>query len=109
MACIDLLISDHQIEVDHTDTAKTAYLSFRSLQVYNVMPYNLCNVHATFQQLIDQLIGTPIDLIIFLYIKNVLIYTKTPELLITIFSTLLERFAKAELKSKPSVRYIRNQ
>ena len=52
-ASLDLLMGLHQVEVDSSDRAKTAFLTHRSLYVYNVMPFELCNAPATFERIME--------------------------------------------------------
>ena len=54
---LDLLLGFHQVEVDPRDRDKTAFLTHRGVYVYNVMPFGLCNVPATFQRLIKKVLG----------------------------------------------------
>ena len=81
-ASLDLLMGYHQVEVDPKDRAKTAFLTHRGLYVYNVMPFGLCNAPATFQRLMEKILGTHIGRGVLVYLDDVLIYAETPEELI---------------------------
>ena len=96
-AALDLLIGFHQVEVDPRDRAKTAFLTYRGVYVYNVMPFGLCNAPATFQRLMEKVLGPFIGLGVFIYIDNVFIYAETPEKLIEILSAVLKLLVKAGL------------
>ncbi len=101
-ASLDLQMGFHQVEVDPRDRAKTAFLTYRCLYVYNLMPFGLCNAPATFQRLMEKVVGPLIGLGVLVYIDDVLIYAKTPEHLIEILSAVLKLLVKAGLKCKAS-------
>ena len=69
-ASLDLLMGFHQVEVDPGDRAKTAFLTYRGLNIHNVMPFSLCNAAATFQRLMERVLGTLIG-------RGVLVYIDT--------------------------------
>ncbi len=94
-ASLDLLMGFHQVEVDPRDIVKTAFLTHRGLYVYNVMPFWLCNAPATFQRLMEKVLGPLIGLGVLVYIDDVLIYAETPEQLIEILSAVLKLLVKA--------------
>ena len=91
----------HQVEVDPRDRAKTAFLTHRGLYVYNVMPFGLCNAPATFQRLIEKVLGPLIGLGVLVSTDDVLIYAETPEQLIDILSALVKLLVGAGLSVKP--------
>ena len=101
-ASLGLLMGFHQVEVDPRDRAKTAFLTHRGLYIFNVMPFGLCNAPATFQRLIERVLGSLIGLGVLVYIDDVLIYAETPEQLIEILSTVQKLLANAGLKCKTS-------
>ena len=101
-ASLDLLMGFHQVEVDPRDRAKTAFLTHRGLDVYNVMPFGLCNAPATFQRLMERVLGSLIGLGVLVYIDDVLIYAETLEQLIEILSTVLKLLTNAGLICKAS-------
>lgn len=47
-ALLDLLIRYYQVKVAPEDRVKTAFITHQELNVYNVIPFRLCNVPATF-------------------------------------------------------------
>ena len=97
---LDLLMGYHQVKVDPLDRAKTAFLTHRGLYIYNVMPYGLCNDPATFQRLMERVLGPLICVGVLVYLEDVLIYAETPDQLIDTLAAVLKRLAKAGLKCK---------
>ena len=57
-AALDLIMGYHQVEVDAKDRFKTAFLTHKGLYTYNVMPFGLCNAPATFQRLMEKVLGS---------------------------------------------------
>ncbi len=70
--------------------------------VYNVMPFELCNAPATFQRLMERVLGSLIGLGVHVYIDDVLIYAEKPEQLIEILSIVLKLLTNAGLKCNAS-------
>ena len=81
-ASLDLLMGYHQVEVNEQDRVTTAFLTHRGLYVYNVMPFGLCNAPATFQRLMEKVLGQLEGSGVLIYLDDVLLYTADPEELI---------------------------
>ena len=81
-ASLDLLMGYHQVEVEPADRVKTGFLTHRGKFIYNVMQFGLCNAPATFQQLMERILGTLIGTKVLVYLDDVLIYAETPKELI---------------------------
>ena len=92
----------HQVEVDPRDRAKIAFLAHSNLYVYNVMLLWLGNAPATFQRLMERVVGSLIGLGVLVYIDDVLNYAEMPEQLIEILSAVFKLLVKAGLKCKAS-------
>ncbi len=101
-ASLDLLMGYHQVEMDPKDRAKTAFLTHRGLYVYNVMPFGLCNAPATFQRLMEKVLGVHIGHGVLVYLDDVLIYAETPEQLLEKLLQVLRLMEQAGLKCKAS-------
>ena len=54
---LDLISSYWQVEISEADRDKTAFCTPDSLFKFNVMPFGLCNALATFQHLMDAVLG----------------------------------------------------
>ena len=96
----DLLMGYHQFEVDLFDRAKTAFLTYCGLYICNVMLFGLCNSPATFQQLMERVMGTLIGVGVLVYLDDVLIYADTPKQLIFAITAVLKLLAIAGLNCK---------
>ena len=72
----------HQVEVDTKDRFKTAFVTHKGVYIYNVMPFGLCNAPATFQRLMEKILGTIIRYKVLVYFDDVLMYAKTSEKLL---------------------------
>ncbi len=101
-ASLDLLMGYHQVEVDTKDRFTTAFVTHKGLYIYNVMRFGLCNAPATFQRLMEKILGTLIGCGVLVYLDDVLIYAETSEELLDKLSQVLKLLAKAGLKCKAS-------
>jgi hypothetical protein len=54
---IDLASGYWQIELDEVSKEKTAFICHAGLFEFNVMPFGLCNAPATFQRMMDEIVG----------------------------------------------------
>lgn len=54
---LDMKSGYWQIEVDHRDREKTAFVTPDGLFEFQVMPFGLCNAPATFERMIDNVLG----------------------------------------------------
>ena len=90
----------HQVKVDTKDRFKTAFVTHKGLYIYIVMPFGLCNAPATFQPLMEKILGTLIGCGVLVYLDDVLIYAETSEELLDKLSQVLKLLAKAGLKCK---------
>ena len=101
-ASIDLLMGYHQVEVNTIDPFKTAFVTLKRLYIYNIMPFGLCNAPATFQRLMEKILGTIIAYGVLVYLDDVLIYEETAEEILDKLSQVLKLLAKAGVKCKAS-------
>jgi hypothetical protein len=97
-AALDLIMGYHQVEVDAKDRFKTAFLTHKGLYTYNVMPFGLCNAPATFQRLMEKVLGSLVGAGVLVYLDDVLIYAETSKQLLDLLSKVLKLLASANLK-----------
>ena len=97
------------MEVEPRDRYKTAFLTHRGLNIYNVMPFGLCNAPATFQRLMEKVLGPLVFHGCLIYLDDVLIYAESEEELINLLCNVLRRLAKAGLKCKPTKCHLFNE
>ena len=66
------------------------------------MPFELCNVPATFQRLMQSCLGELNLTYCLIYLDNVIVYAKNEEEHLNRLRTIFERFRRDNLKLKPS-------
>ena len=88
------------MEVSEQDRVNTAFLTHRGLYVYNVMPFGLCNAPATFQRLLEKVLGQLVGSGVLIYLEDVLLYADDPVKLIELLRKVLKRLIDAGLKCK---------
>ena len=101
-ASLDLLMGYHQVAMAEKDRYKTAFLTHRGLFVYNVMPFGLCNAPATFQRLMEKILGPLVGNGVLVYLDDVLLYAEDATRLLELLRKVLKLFSAAGLKCKPS-------
>lgn len=90
------------MEVKPADEYKTVFITHNGLFVYNVMPFGLCNSHATFQRLIKRILGPLVGDNILVNLVDVLIFSASFDVLLETLEQVLRYLANAHLKFTPS-------
>lgn len=73
---LDLASGYWQIKMDKTDKIKTAFTTHRGFFQFNVMAFGLCNAPATFQRLMEKVLGNlPFDKC-FCYLDDIRVFGK---------------------------------
>ena len=73
-SALDLRSSYWQVKLDENAREKTAFTTRAGLWQYTVMPFGLCNVPATFEWLMEQvLLGLPQSMA-FMYLDDILVF-----------------------------------
>lgn len=98
----DLRSSYHQVELNESDADKTAFICREGLFRFKMMPFGLCNAGATFQRLMDVVMGGLSFEICLAYIDDIIIYSNSADQHLERLATVLQRLREARLKVKPS-------
>lgn len=100
---IDLHKGFWQIPLSKESRAKTAFaIPGRGLFQFKRMPFGLTNAPATFQRLVDRLIGPEMDPYCFAYLDDIIIVTETFEEHLKWLAVVLGRLKNAGLKINPN-------
>ena len=97
---IDLFSGFWQIEVDEKDRYKTAFTCDMGHYHFIRLPMGLCNSPATFQRLMQTVLGPVLHQFALVYLDDIIIYSDTMENHIIHLETVLELLHKAGLKIK---------
>lgn len=92
---LDLKSGYWQVEVEEKDREKTAFSVGNGLWQYNVMAFGLCNAPATFERLMENVLG---DLRCLIYLDDVIVHASTFE---RELERLFSRLRAANLKLNP--------
>ncbi|UYV61011.1 K02A2.6-like [Cordylochernes scorpioides] len=76
---MDLRSGYWQIEVDEKDREKTAFITPDGLYEFQVMPFGLCNAPATFERIIDSVLGSLKWNMCLCYLDDIVVYAPTFE------------------------------
>ena len=74
---LDLASGYWQVEIDPKSREVIAFITPWGLFKWNRMPFGLCNVPATFQRLMNQVLRKYLRKFILVYLDDIIIYSKT--------------------------------
>src|ERR1044071_3973262 len=97
---LDLASGYWQIKVKEEHQEKTAFITKFGLFEFKVMPFGLCNAPATFQRIINKILGTSIEKYVMVYLDDVIIYSHTFEEHLKHLEEVLNRIHEANLRLK---------
>lgn len=115
LTTIDIRSAYWQIPLEESSKQYTAFIvPGRGLFQFRRMPFGLHNAPATFQRLIDQVIGHDLEPFVFPYLDDIILVTPTFEEHLRILRVVLERLQQAGLTlnkekcnfCKPELRYL---
>ncbi|GBM46445.1 Retrovirus-related Pol polyprotein from transposon 297 [Araneus ventricosus] len=96
---LDLKSGYWQIEIRPEDREKTAFTTGQGLWQFKVMPFKLCNAPATFERLMETILGGLSSCLV--YLDDIIIVRRTFEEHLNNLRKVFQRLQKANLKLSP--------
>lgn len=98
---LDLKSGYWQVGLHPDDKEKTAFSVGNGLWQFTVMPFGLCNAPATFERLMEKVLREVLFKICYVYLDDVIVFSKTFEEMIKNLGKVFLRFRSANLKINP--------
>lgn len=95
---LDLAQGFHQIELDENSVEKTAFTIDNRHLMFKRMPFGLRNAPATFQRVMDQVLRPFLYKFCFVYMDDVIVYSKSIEQHAQHLSLILRKLREVNLK-----------
>lgn len=115
LSALDIKSAYWQIPLEESSKDKTAFtIQGRGLFHFNVLPFGLHNAPATWQRLVDNVLGMDLEPYVFVYLDDVIVITQSFEKHMEILEEIFKRLATANLTlnkekcriCKPELRYL---
>ena len=98
---LDLASGYWQIEMGEEDKPKTAFATHRGLFQFSVMPFGLCNAPATFERLMEHVLGGMQWESCLVYLDDIIVHSKTFQEHVSSLGKVIARLREAGLKLSP--------
>ena len=96
---LDLKSGFWQVAMDEASKEKTGFrVPGKGFFQFKVMPFGLCNSPATFQRLMDKVLGPVLDPYCFVYLDDIIVITDTFAKHLKVLSQVFDLLRKANLK-----------
>lgn len=115
LSSLDIKSAYHQVSVKKSSRECTAFtIPGRGLFQFRRMPFGLTNAPATWQRLIDQVIGAELEPYVFVYLDDIIVISPDFDTHIKVLGEVLDRLLSAGLTvsrekchfCRPSLRYL---
>lgn len=97
---LDLASGYWQVEVKPEDREKTAFIVPSGLYEFETMPFGLCNAPATFQRLMQVILGDLVPKQCLIYLDDIIVHGKSVQEHNTNLRKVLQRLLQANLRLK---------
>jgi hypothetical protein len=101
LSFLDAYSGYNQIKLKKEDKEKTAFITPYGVFCYQVMPFGLKNVGATYQRMMQNCLGSQIGRNIQVYIDDVVITTREEQSLISDLAETFDNLGRYKLKLNP--------
>ncbi len=99
---LDLYSGYWQVEMDHRDIDKTAFVTRQGLFRFTVMPFGLCNAPGTFERVMELVLKDLKWKICLIYLDDIIVYGAGFYQALDHLKTVWRRIREANLKLKPT-------
>ena len=98
LSTLDIKSAYWQVPLEESSKEKTAFtVQGRGLFHFNVLPFGLHNAPATWQRLIDTVLGMDLEPYVFVYLDDIIIVTQTFDKHLEILEEIFKRLSAANL------------
>ena len=101
-SCLDLKSGYYQIEMQEEDKPKTAFVCFKGLYEFNVLPFGLSAAPPVFQELMNKVLKPALNKYAFAYLDDIIIFSENFSQHIAHVQEIFSLLRKAGLKLKLS-------
>lgn len=99
---IDLASGFHQIQMNPRDASKTAFTVENGHYEFTRMPFGLKNAPATFQRVMDNVLGDLVGNVCLVYLDDIIVFSPSLQKHIADIKSVFTKLQNANLKIQPS-------